>query len=167
MSETLKIILPALITLTGTVAGLAFVFKRWKSDLKSDASKSFRKDRSIAYKKLWSMVEDIHVKIRTSEVTDEEFHGFVREINAYVLKSHIFFEDDIQKVANEYLVAVRELKDSIEVTGDRKAMKDFYATKEHVGLNMLKTDEKFAKSRARVDLLRADLIQRVRRAQTD
>lgn len=81
MIETLKIIVPATIALLGIVVG----YYQWKRSQVQKRYDAFVDENRTTYRELWNKLEDVHVKLRTNDVTLESFRNLVTDVNSFIL----------------------------------------------------------------------------------
>jgi hypothetical protein len=109
-------IITATIALIGTVIGLIFGYKKWKSEQNLKSFGQFGKDKQNAYKELWNRVEEFNIKVRLEEVDSNDFSIYLQNLNAFLLKSGIYIKDEDRVLANDYVEAVylfqKTVKDS-------------------------------------------------------
>ena len=114
MSDLIKVAIPGTITLLVAVVGALIAYRKWKVEQERSRTADFRESQKAAYKELWDRVEDVHVQIRTKEMTRAEFSTLVRDVNSFLLKREIYFDDDLRGLVNEYLTTVFQLKTALE-----------------------------------------------------
>lgn len=118
--QILLVSIPALIALVGTIVTIIIQ----QRNRKSDKGQGFITDRQNTYKRLWEMLEDAHVKLRTQEELDEgQFKELLSNINAFILKNSLYLEDGDQALANRYLKAIRHMRDLI-IEADNPELQD-------------------------------------------
>ena len=107
LGNVVIVIIPAVLAFVAAILGSLLAYRQWKGQRGVEKGKSFDEDRASAYKELWSRLEAIHAKLRTVEVRDDEFDGAVRDLNAFILGSEIYFDPGIRARTRAYLEAVR------------------------------------------------------------
>ncbi len=113
MSEYLKIILPALIALIGTIIAIMVGYRQWKHQQGASHYGSFATEKQTAYKTLWEKLEEVHITLRTEEVSRSNFNMLVLGVNTFILKNSLYLEEQDRDLSNRYLQAVRKLKEAI------------------------------------------------------
>jgi len=64
--DLLKVLVPAVIGLLGTVFGLWLGHRRWASELGMNKRSAFDFKRHLAYLQLWDVVESAHIKFEVA-----------------------------------------------------------------------------------------------------
>jgi hypothetical protein len=67
-------------------------------------------------------LEDVHLKLRTDDVSEEGFRKLVLEVNSYILKHALYLDERDRELANEYLKAVRRMKTLVLESNNRDAI---------------------------------------------
>src|SRR5512136_2849213 len=94
MEDILKNSVPAIIALLGTLIAVLIGYRQWSRQQKKEGKLKYQTDRKEAYEKLWQLLEQIHVQVRTDSVGKHEFDTLVREVNTFVLKSGLYLEKE-------------------------------------------------------------------------
>lgn len=108
MNDILKIAIPALTALVGTVLAILIGHRQWKRQLEASRDGEFRVQKQQTYKELWEKLENVHVRLRSEVVSSDEFSSLIRDVNSYILKHGLYLENDDQALAKKYLSKVRE-----------------------------------------------------------
>ena len=115
--DLLKILIPAVLALAGTIAGIVFAQRRWSAERASAKSADFARERREAYKQLWALLEETHMKIRGALDLPQDWHGMLAALNAFILKADVYLEPDIHQLANDYVDGLRHLRETIDKYG--------------------------------------------------
>ena len=118
MFDILKIAIPALLALAGTIAGLVMAQRRWRAERTAVQGTDFHRERRDAYKQLWTILEETHMKVRSAADLEKEWHPLLAQMNAFILKSDVYFEPDVHRLANAYVDALKKLRQAVEELGD-------------------------------------------------
>ena len=109
LAAAATVFIPAVLAFAAAIFGSLVAYRQWKKQRSVERGKSFDVDRAAAYKELWSRLEAIHVRLRTANVRDDDFDAAVRDLNAFILGSEIYFEPGIQARTKAYLEAARDI----------------------------------------------------------
>jgi hypothetical protein len=107
-AEFVSIAIPAGLAFVAAISASAIGYRQWQKQHSFERSKGFLADRSAAYKELWSRLEAINLRLREADVRDEEFETRLRELNAFVLVSEVYFDEGIRPRVKTYLESARE-----------------------------------------------------------
>jgi hypothetical protein len=125
MSEILKIVLPSIIVLIGTIFASMLGYRQWKRQQKLNF---YIKEKREVYKEFWDKLENIHIKLRTEDVNQPEFDHLLQELNAFALKNNIFIDKLDQSLADYYLDNIYKFKNALKSSNNKKLQKDFHDT---------------------------------------
>lgn len=128
MRDLLKVGLPALIALLGTILTAFLGYRQWKKTQQASRQANFLQEKQQTYKALWEMVENVHVHLRTKEAEPKQFREMLTEVNSFILQKSIYLDPDIHQWTNEYLNCVRDLKAAVAASGNPAAQQDFAVT---------------------------------------
>lgn len=128
--ELLKAALPALVAFVGVCLTAFLGYRQWRKQQDSTRESAFRSDQQSAYRKLWGMLEHVHVQLRTKKVSETEFSENLQEINAFLLLNGIYISKSDAALVNSYVEAVRTLSDLIARQGGEEARRSWSATQE-------------------------------------
>jgi len=128
MQELLKIGLPALVALVGTILTVIVGYRQWKKQQEASRQANFQQEKQQAYKTLWEMLEEVHVNLRTKESGQAKFRGMLTEVNSFILRKSIYLDADVHEWSNDYLKCVRDLKEFIASSGNDAAEASFRNT---------------------------------------
>jgi hypothetical protein len=103
------VFIPAVLAFAAAILGSLLAYRQWKKQRSVERGKSFDADRATAYKELWSRLEAIHLRLRAADVRGDDFEAAVRDLNAFILGSEIYFEPGIQARAKAYVEAARNV----------------------------------------------------------
>ena len=156
--QILLVSIPALIALVGTIVTVIIQ----QRNRKSDQTQGFVTDRQNVYKQLWEMLEDAHVKLRTTQDMDGgQFKALLSDVNGFILKSSLYLEDGDQALANRYIKAIRRMRDLIAET-DNEELQDAMEITGAIPVEP-ETMQALRQSVTEVDSLRNELLERFRK----
>ena len=162
MKDMLKVILPALIALIGTLVVALIGYRQWRRQQTNAREDEFRKQQREAYKGLWDKLEDVHVKLRVDTVPKEDFRAMTRDVNTYILKNNLHLETEDRELANQYLDRVRKFVEIVESSGVEAAMQ----TLENTGIltaDVCRNIRELDESQTDMEKIREALIERYRK----
>lgn len=162
MSEYLKIILPALIALIGTIIAIMVGYRQWKHQQDASRYGSFATEKQTAYKTLWEKLEEVHITLRTEEVSRSDFKRLVLGVNTFILKNSLYLEEQDRDLSNQYLQAVRKLKEAIASSQNERA-EEAMETSAAIAKDVIETAQQVKASVNEVDLIRNSIIERFRK----
>lgn len=113
MNDILKVAIPAIIVLIGTIITVLIGYRQWKRQQETSRYGTFLTEKQSAYKELWEKLEDVHIKLRTEDVGITEFNNLVREVNSYILKKGLYIEEIDREYSSRYLKSIFEMKEII------------------------------------------------------
>jgi DNA-binding SARP family transcriptional activator len=116
--DFLKIVLPALIALLGTILTAVIAYHRWKKEQAISKVGSYEADVQKAYAELWNRLEDIHIKLRTEGADSQIFRALLTGINAYLLKYSLWINKEDMALAQQYVKVLQKLDELVRTQGD-------------------------------------------------
>lgn len=161
MGDYLKIVLPALIALIGTIIAIVAGYRQWKRQQASSREESFFAEKRTAYKGLWEKLEEVHITLRTEEVSRSDFNQLVLGVNSYILKHALFLDEKDQDLSNQYLQAVRRLKEAIAASNDERA-EEAMSTSMAIPRDVIDDAQDIRAKADEVDLIRNSILERIR-----
>lgn len=162
MSETLKVAIPAVIALIGTIITASLAYRQWKRQQQAARSSSFLVDKQTAYKNLWDNIEKVHIKLRTEEVYQSQFNTLLTDVNAFILSNALYLEEHDRRLVNQYLQGLFRFVEIIRSSGDEEAKEALRTTAIIPRSTIEKVNELKALSEE-LDLVRNSLIQHCRK----
>lgn len=129
MDEWVKVVLPALIGLVGTLAVVLVGYRQWKRQHDKEHIQAFQTARRLAYEKLWGMLEKAHVEARTSPMSDRRFRELVQELNALILRSSLYVGEADASLSRQYLDAVFRVSLLMAQAKSRRAKREWIDTR--------------------------------------
>jgi hypothetical protein len=162
MSEILKVAIPATIALIGTIITVGIGYRQWKRQQNESRSVSYLTEQQTAYKELWRKLEDVHLKLRTDDVTEPEFRAFVLDVNSYIIRNSLYLDDRDRELSNQYLRSVRRMKELVMESGDQEAQ-DAMTVSLTIPYPVTAEARELGRCVREVDRLRATLIERFRK----
>ena len=159
MNEYLKIILPASIALIGTIITIVIGYRQWRRQQESSRRATFFTEKRSAYKGLWEKLEEVHIKLRTEEVSISEFNGLLRDVNSYILKQSLYLEPQDQALSNQYLKTVRRYAEIVLGSGNEEAIEEMAVTGPGLPIETVKEFRALHEER---DRIRNRIIERFR-----
>jgi len=161
VTDILKVVVPATIALIGTILTIWFGYHQWKRQQDAARSGTYVTEKQSAYKELWVMLENVHIKLRTDEVSQQEFRILVLEVNSYILRQSLYLDDYDRELSNQYLKAVRRMKEAVLEFGDEES--EFEAvTTGAMPAEVITFAKEYRESVRQVDQLRGKLVERFR-----
>ena len=162
MNDVLKNAVPALVALVGTVLAILIGYRQWKRQQDATLRSEFRTQKQHTYRELWEKLEDVHVRLRTELVGNDEFNSLVRDVNSYILKHGLYLENDDQALANRYLSKVREFTSL--VTGGKSARtKKALQNTEEIPIGLVRLVQDLDKVQTEVNQVREEILVRYRK----
>lgn len=162
MNDALKNAAPALIALVGTVLAVLVGYRQWKRQQDTTLKNEFRTQKQQTYKELWEKLEDVHVRLRTELVGNDEFNSLVRDVNSYILKRGVYLENDDQALANRYLSKVREFT-GLVAGGKSAGAKRALQKTEEIPIELVRLVQDLDKVQTEVNRTREEILVRYRR----
>jgi hypothetical protein len=165
--DNLKIILPALIGLIGTLVVAFIGYRQWKRQHALARAGSVLSDKHAAYKTIWIKLEDVHLFVRSETFDRERFLELVRNVNVEMMRSGLLLERGEKGLVNEYLQALETFAkslDSHEDSGVRQEVRDNLYSTGPVATEVIEKAEDLRKAYGEVEKKRDALIQRFQHA---
>ena len=128
MSDLLKIVISALLTLIGVLSGLAFGYYKWKIERQEKRSSEYFSKRREVYQVFFDKLEDAHVKMRLSDMDEEDFTLFVIDVNSHLLRSAVYMDREDTELANKYLTNLFHLKQKIQNSNNEQRKRNWQQT---------------------------------------
>jgi len=142
---------PAAATATVSVGSQADVSRR----------SALQEDQARAYKELWEMLEDVHVRLRGKPAKSSQFSQQLRDINAFAMKNGLLIDEVDRASATSYLEAVRDYCNIVRESGDEGAIADLEETSYITG-EALERLRQLGLAQEKVQVLRSQLMDRFR-----
>ena len=128
MQDLLSSGVPAIIALVGTIMTAAIGYNQWKRQHDTTLTNTYTTERQAAYKELWTKLEEVHVKVRINDVTQQDFDKLLNDVNSFVMKHSLYLSHEDQILANTYLEAVYKFTKLVRESKDEAAERQMYAT---------------------------------------
>ena len=154
-------IITAVIAFAGTILGIYIGYRKWRRDQDSARFGQFEKDKQLAYKNLWERVEEINIKVRVEEVNSDQFLEHLQELNRYMLKHGIYFDDDDRALANKYAEAVYSFQNTVRDSGAIEASVPLGATQD-IPQSVLQGAKEIGEAQSRALKLRSEIREKIR-----
>ena len=158
MNEILKILIPAIIALTGIVVG----YYQWKRSQEQKRHDAFVAENRTTYIELWHKLEDVHVKLRTNTVSLDDFRIAVRDVNSFILRNSLYLDDLDRTLSNEYLNRVYDFALVVKESGDSRANEAMAQTLP-IQPEVTRSAKEITRAQNTVDEARNVMIQRFRK----
>jgi len=165
--DSLKIILPALIGLLGTLVVAFIGYRQWKRQHALSRAGSVLSDKQSAYKTIWIKLEDVHLYARSETFNQDRFHALVRSVNIELMRSGLLLERGEKGLVNDYLQALGTLAknlDSHENSAVRQGVRDSLYSTAPVPREVIEKARDLKEAYEAVEEKREVLIQRFRHA---
>src|SRR5882724_8871626 len=124
----MKVALPALLALLGTLFGLWLGQMRWSSEQRMQKRRAFDAKRHAAYEELWNTVEGSHIAIRTQCPDENELQNLEQTINAFRLRNAIFLIAADSDLASDYFTEIVRLAKLVKESGSPLIERNFAST---------------------------------------
>src|ERR1700681_242669 len=111
----------AIIALLGTVIGIYVGFRKSQEDRDSGRFGQYEKDRQGVYRDLWDRVEQFNVRVKVERVEATELSAYLQSLNAFMLRSGIYLDDDDRRLVNQYVEAVYDFHKVVRDSGIQEA----------------------------------------------
>ena len=154
--------LPAAIALVGMIIIVVVGYREWKRQQHAPRQNAALDEKSRAYHELWGRLEDIHIRLRTSERKTSRFSQMIRDVNVFVMKNGLYIDEADRVLANRYLEAVFEFTASVRESGDRDAKKLLPLTT-MMPPEVLDRAEQIGLAQKKVQAVRDEIIRRFRK----
>ena len=161
MSDFLKVALPALLALAGTLTALVVGYRQWKRQQAVTRFGSTLTERLEAYKTAWQKVEEAHIFIRTPPFDKERFAVLVRDANVHMLRAGLVLDPKDRDLVNTYLSSLERLGQLLAVDEASGARELARATLD-IPPVVLQGVRKLEQAYATVETSRAAVIERFR-----
>jgi hypothetical protein len=122
----------------------------------------FSAERRAVYERLWGMLEEVHVKVRTDSLVRQEFDELITEVNAFCLKNSLHLEKAHSALAVEYLQHVFRLRQLVTQSRDKRIQQSWSITAD-LPPDTLEEYEELKAAWREVDRARETLIVEFRR----
>jgi len=162
VNDILKNAVPALIALMGTGLAILIGYRQWKRQQDTTREGEFRSQKQQAYKELWEKLEDVHVRLRTEVVGNDDFRSLIRDVNSYILKRGLYLEKDDQRLANQYLSRVREFT-NLAAASDSANAKQAISDTAQIPSDVIRTVRELGNIQTEVNQIREEILVRYRK----
>ena len=165
--ENLKIILPALIALVGTLVVAFLTYRQWRRTHDLTRAGGVLADKQAAYKVIWRKLEDVHLFVRSQRFDRQKYLELVRKVNIEMMRSGLLLEKGEARLANEYLDAMEAYATSLdehEESSVRQQVQDTMYTTGQLPEDLLQSATKLRDAYMKLDEKRELVLQRFRRA---
>lgn len=163
MGEILKNAVPAIIALVGTILVALLGYRQWKRQQDATRSGGFQSQKQQTYKELWDKLENIHVRLRTETVGNEDFRSLVRDVNSYILKNGLYLENDDQQLADQYLSKVREFTNLVAASNSPDAKIALEDTAAEIPPQVIQSVRDLERIQSEVNQIREKILVRYRK----
>jgi hypothetical protein len=126
----------------------------------------FSAERRVVYERLWAMLEEVHVKVRTDSLGRHDFDELLTEVNAFSLKNSLHLDKAHSALAAEYLQHVFHLSQLVAQSRDKRVQQSWVITAD-LPADTLEEYEELRAAWHEVDRARETLIMEFRRALQD
>jgi len=161
MNDTLKVLIPSGIGLIATVFTAWIGYRQWKRQQMTTRYGSYITEKQTAYKELWKRLEEVHLRLRTDDPNESEFHSLILAVNSYILQNSLYLEEYDRELSNQYLRAVRKMKALVTESGDKESLEALNISAA-IPQRVTSDARELGKSVREVDRLRSTLIERFR-----
>jgi hypothetical protein len=151
----------ALIAFIGTVIGLYVAFRKSQRDRDSERFGQYEKDRQGVYRDLWDRVEQFNVKVRVEKVEASELSGHLQALNAFMLHSGIYLDDDDRRLVNQYVEAVYDFQKVVRESGIEEAEVPLGKTQE-IPLRIVEAYRAIGKAQDEALRLRSQVVKKIK-----
>jgi hypothetical protein len=122
--ENLKIVLPALVALIGTLV-VAFVgYRQWKRQHFLARAGAVWSEKQLAYKVIWRKLEDVHLFIRSQAFDRNRYLELVRKVNIEMMRSGLLLERGEARIVNEYLSSMEAFASCLDEIEDAESTRE-------------------------------------------
>jgi hypothetical protein len=125
-------------------------------------AQKFSDERRSAYARLWDMLEELHVKLRTEALGEEDFDQLVTNVNAFSLKNSLYLEKDHSALASLYLDEVFRLSQLVAQSRNKRLQRKWAKT-DRLPPDVIEEYEEIQAAWAKVDKARDTLVNEFRR----
>jgi hypothetical protein len=137
-------------------------YRQWRRQQETTRFSTFVIEKQSAYKGLWEKLEDVHIKVRTEEVSQAEFNVLLREVNSYILRHALYLNDEDQVLSNEYLRMVFRFKEVLMNSVPPEAQEYFFLTVEALPQSLAHEATELRSLGRETDRIRKSIISRCR-----
>ena len=123
--NNIPIVLPALIALLGTLITIIIGYRQWRRQHDVSQFQKFQDDRRDAHKRLWEMLENVHIKIREDQINNSQFNELLKGVNSFILRNSLYIEKDDSILAGEYLDSLFKVSHLVLKTKDKNLKEDW------------------------------------------
>jgi hypothetical protein len=165
--DSLKIILPALIGLLGTLVVAFIGYRQWKRQHALSRAASVLSDKQLAYKTIWNKLEDVHLFVRSEAFDKNRFLELARIVNIEMMRSGLLLERGEKGLVNDYLKALEILARNLDSQEDpevRQEVRETFYTTAPVPIEVTMKARDLHRAYEDVEEQRELLIQRFRHA---
>jgi hypothetical protein len=163
MSDWLKIAIPSSIALVGTVITILFGYRQWKRQQLVSRHEQYNSEKRVVYKDLWSKLENIHIILRTGDMTQQEFLKLTDEIRGYVIEHGLYLDDEDSNLSVEYINSLYTLKKVLNRPGILFNSRELWRDSGRVSIIDRYHNKELHAAFGQVSSLRETLIQRFRK----
>jgi hypothetical protein len=165
--ENLKIILPALIALIGTLVVAFLGYRQWKRQHEFSRVSSLLSDKQTAYKTIWNKLEDVHLFVRSEAFDKDKFLELRRIVNVELMRSGLLLERGEKALVNDYVQALETLATNLDThqdSGVREEVRDTLYSTLPIPTEVMQGARDLQKAYEDVEEKRELLIERFRHA---
>ena len=155
MAEWLPNLGIALVSLLGTLIVAYLGYRQWRLTRHDSSREPFVNMKHQVYERLWRLVEETHVDLRTDANELDNFKVRLARVNSFILENEVYLAEGDYDLVNQYLQALREMIAWVRTEGDEASQDLLEAT------GALPRE---ATAAIRAQQLRQQLKQRVTRA---
>ena len=159
MDEIIKNSISAFIAFIGTVIVVTVGYRQWKRQQDTEAKKRFQDKRKEIYEKLWEMLEEIHIYIRSGEMNYLDILEKQSEVNSFIIKNSLYIEKEDTDITNCYLTGVIWVSRLIAQSKDKR-LKDVWAITSPLSLDSLDEYEQLKLAWTELETFREETISR-------
>jgi hypothetical protein len=159
--DLLKVLLPAVVGLIGTLFGLWLGHRRWSAERQTSKRSGFDAKRHRAYVELWDMVESAHITIRTAQPTLPEIRELDKKINAFRMRNEPVLDSADLDLSNRYFNSVVTLSAAVAASGSKEMAERFQTTATIPGSDVEELKD-LVEATEKVRAVRQELLDRVR-----
>ncbi len=134
MNDTVKTLAPALIALIGTIITAVLGYIQWKRQHKTERYLKINNDKRTAYKKLWGIVENAHIKIRDTKITQEDLSNLIKEIVFFSIENSLSIDESDGQLAIQYVESLFRLDNLVTKSNNKEIEQQWRQT--NISLNL-------------------------------
>lgn len=90
----------------------------------------FSDERRLVYTRLWEMLEEVHVKVRTDSLGRRAFDELLTEVNAFRLKNSLHLDKSHSALAGRYLTHLFRLSQLVAESRDKRVQRSWEVTED-------------------------------------